>query len=273
MNKTTNISHELLAANAFSMQSVVFDALYKDDTIVSYKRTRVREHAHQYLKPGCHILELNAGTGDDAVFFAGEGHHIHATDISEGMQVQLKEKVRKKGLDDLITTELCSYTSLEKLEVKGPFDHIFSNFAGLNCTNQLDIVLQSFSPLLQKGGIITMVILPQFCLWEFLLIGKGKFKTALRRFCGKKGARSHIEGEYFTCWYYNPSFIKKQLKKDFVHLQTEGLCTIVPPSYIAHFAEKYPGLYPVLCKLEDRFRYSWPWRSIGDYYIISFRKK
>ena len=273
MTELTNTSREMLAANAFSKQSVVFDALYMDDTIVSYKRARVREHVHQYLKPNSYILELNAGTGDDAVFFAQEGHHIHATDISEGMQLQLKEKIRQKWLTDFVTNELCSFTSLEKLAVKGPYDYLFSNFAGLNCTNQLGKVLQSFSPLLKTGGIVTLVILPEFCLWEFLVIGKGKFKTALRRFCGKKGARSHIEGEYFTCWYYNPSFIKQQLEKDFEHLQTEGLCTIVPPSYFTHFAEKYPRLYPALCKLENRFRHSWPWRSIGDYAIISFRKK
>ena len=273
MTELTNTSHEMLAANAFSKQSIVFDSLYMDDTIVSYKRARVREHVHQYLKPNSYILELNAGTGDDAVFFAAEGHHIHATDISEGMQEQLKEKVRKKGLGKFITAELCSYTSLEKLETKGPYDYIFSNFAGLNCTNQLDKVLQSFSPLVKKGGIVTLVILPKFCLWEFLLIVKGKFKTALRRFCGKKGACSHIEGKYFTCWYYNSSFIKKHIGKSFEYLQTEGLCTLVPPSYIYNFAEKYPRLYTALCKLETRFRYSWPWRSVGDYYIISFRKK
>ena len=53
----------------------------------------------------------------------------------------------------------------------------------------------------------------------------------------------------------------------------EGLCTIVPPSYIEHFAEKHPGVYRRLCRMEDRWKDRWPWKSIGDYYIISFRKK
>ncbi len=266
-------SNEIKAANAFSKQSVLFDLQYAQNTIVQYKRARVRTHVNAFLQPGGHILELNAGTGEDAVYFAREGHTVHATDISSGMLNKLKEKVNSKAVTDKVSVELCSYTSLENLSDKGPFDHIFSNFAGLNCTNELDKVMQSLSPLLKPGGVVTLVILPKFCLWEFLLIGKGKFRTAVRRFAGEKGARSHIEGEYFTCWYYNPSYIINQLKKDFEWLQTEGLCTFVPPSYLTGFAEKYPRAYAWLCRLENRYRNAWPWRSIGDYYIISLRRK
>jgi ubiquinone/menaquinone biosynthesis C-methylase UbiE len=265
--------NEIQTEKAFSKQSVLFDEIYAGDTIIRYKRDRVRTHVKRFLKPGSHILELNAGTGDDAVFFAGEGHTIHATDISVGMQERLQQKVYQKRLDSCITTEICSYTSLENLAAKGPYDHIFSNFAGLNCTDELGKVLSSLSPLLTQNGVVTLVVLPKFCLWEFLLIAKGKTKTALRRFCGKKGARSHIGGEYFRCWYYNPSYITEKLKKDFDVLLLEGLCTLVPPSYMERFAEKHPRMYAYLCRLENRFRYSWPWRSIGDYYIISLRKK
>src|SRR4029078_12530259 len=110
---------------------------------------------------------------------------------------------------------------------KGPYDLIFSNFAGLNCTNELGKVLASFSTLLNPGGIITLVLLPKFCLWESLLFVKGKFKTAFRRFFSSAGRKAHIEGKYFRCWYYNPSFIKRLLKKEFDAVSLEGLCTLV----------------------------------------------
>jgi len=273
MQQTVSSINESNAAAAFGKQAVVFDELYANDTIIKYKRARVREHVNQYLRPGSHILELNAGTGEDAIFFAGEGHYVHATDVSQGMLDKLAEKVDRADLTKQITHERCSYTSLQDLKEAGPYDHVFSNFAGLNCTDQLDKVLASLSPLVKTGGVVTLVILPKFCLWEFLLIGKGKFKTAFRRFSGKKGTKSHIEGEYFTCWYYNPSFIIQQMKNDFTLLQAEGLCTFVPPSYMMHFAEKYPRLYSFLCRVEKKYRYSRPWRTIGDYYIISLRRK
>ena len=270
---TLSTSNEMQAAKAFSRQSIVFDELYSGDTIIQYKRQRVREHVTRFLKPGSHILELNAGTGEDAVYFAGEGYTVHATDISSGMLDKLADKTGQKELGRKITYEVCSYTSLQNLTAKGPYDHIFSNFAGLNCTDQLDKVLSSLSPLVKQGGVVTLVILPKFCLWEFLLIGKGKFKTAFRRFSGKKGTRSHIEGEYFTCWYYNPSYVISCMKNDFSLLGIEGLCTIVPPSYMMHFAEKHPRMFRFLRKMENRWKSYWPWKYIGDYYIISLRRK
>ncbi len=271
--KAITSSNEHFAQAAFSSQSGVFDALYSGNTIIQYKRDRVRQHVLKYLQPGSSILELNSGTGEDAIFFAQKGFKVHATDISQGMQQQLRDKVIQHQLHYVVSNELCSYTQLHQLRNKGPYDLIFSNFAGLNCTEELDKVLQSFSPLLKPGGLVTLVVLPKFCLWETLLVLKGKFKTALRRFFSSRGQTAHVEGVYFKCWYYSPSYIRKQLRADFTMLSTEGLCTIVPPSYIEGFAEKYPVLYRKMTRLEDKWKGAWPWRSMGDYYIISLQKR
>jgi len=265
--------NEQQAESAFSTQSAIFDEIYAANTIINYKRERVRSHVLNLLKPESSILELNSGTGEDALFFAKQGHHVHATDISTGMQEQLKKKIALHGMDGLVSTEICSYTQLNQLKNQGPFDHIFSNFAGLNCTDELDKVLALFNNLLKPGGAVTMVILPKFCLWETLMLFKGKFRTAFRRFFADKGAKAHIEGVHFKCWYYNPSFIIKRLNNAFDVLGSEGLCTIVPPSYIEGFAEKHPRVYKFLRRKEDKLKSSWPWRRIGDYYIISLRKK
>lgn len=265
--------NETNAAEAFSSQSAAFDDLYSNDTIIQYKRERVRNQVLQYLTENSHILELNSGTGEDAIFFADKGHCVHATDISEGMQEQLMLKVKDKGLNDRVTNELSSYTALDKLKNKGPYDLIFSNFAGLNCTDELDRVLKSLSAFLKPNGVVTLVVLPKFCLWETLLLFKGKFRTAFRRFFSSKGRTVHLEGHYFKCWYYNPSYIIKGMKDQFDVLSIEGLCTIVPPSYMEGFAEKHPSAFTFFKKWEDRLKSRWPWRYVGDYYIISLRRK
>jgi ubiquinone/menaquinone biosynthesis C-methylase UbiE len=264
--------NEQLAEAAFTRQSVIFDELYSGNTIVNYKRERVRQQVLEHLAPGSNILELNAGTGEDAVFFARQGFKVHATDISAGMQDELQKKTKKNNLDGLVSTELCPYSQLDQLKNKGPYDLVFSNFAGLNCTDELDKVLASFDALLEPGGMVTLVILPKFCLWETLLLFKGKFKTAFRRFFSARGRSAHIEGTHFKCWYYNPSYILKRLKVNYQLLRIEGLCTIVPPSYIEGFAEKHPRAYRFLKEKEEKFKARRPWRSIGDYYIISFKK-
>ncbi len=270
MYQQTHINNEKLVEKAFSSQSFVFDNNYAHDTMILYKRMRVRKHLEAFLLPRSRILELNAGTGEDAIYFSGKKHAVHATDISEGM---LMELARKSAGEDKISYELCSYLSLDQLTNKGPYDCIFSNFAGLNCTGELDKVLRSFSALLKPGGIVTLVVLPKFCLWETLLLFKGKFRTAFRRLFAKNGAGAFVEGNAFTCWYYNPSYIVDCFGDSFSVLSIEGLCTIVPPSYIAGFADKYPRFFRLLSRVEEKCKTKWPWNLIGDYYIITLRKQ
>jgi ubiquinone/menaquinone biosynthesis C-methylase UbiE len=273
MNTVISNTNESLAAAAFTMQSQKFDELYSENKIIEYKRDRVRLHLKRFIKPGNSILELNSGTGEDAIWLAQQSCKVHATDISTGMLEIVQQKIKNDALENLITYEICSFTALENLQQKGPFDLIFSNFAGLNCTGDLDKVLASFCKLLKPKGIVTLVILPQFCLWEFLLIFKGNLKTATRRLFSKNGRSAHLEGHHFKCWYYNSSYVIKVLKKDFNLLSIEGLCTLVPPSYIEHFAEKHSRAYQFLKAKENKWKEKWPWKYLGDYYIISLQKK
>lgn len=273
MNDTVKSLNEQAAEKAFNKQSAIFDQLYSSNIIIQYKRRRVREHVSEYLKPESRILELNAGTGEDAIWFAERGHKVHATDISSGMQEKLVEKVKQANFASKVSTEVCSFTELNHLQNKGPYDLIFSNFAGLNCTGELNKVLRSFSSLLHPGGIVTMVILPKFCLWETMMLVKGEFKTAFRRFFSRKGVKANVEGEQFTCWYYNPSYVIRNMKDEYDLLSVEGLCTMVPPSYLENFPGKRPALFNWLKEKEERWKSKWPWKNIGDYYIISFRKK
>ena len=88
-----------MAATAFSRQSAIFDQLYSANKIVQYKRQRVQNHLQQYISPGNFILELNSGTGQDAIWLAQQGCKIHATDISTGMQEVIQQKIKTEGLD------------------------------------------------------------------------------------------------------------------------------------------------------------------------------
>jgi ubiquinone/menaquinone biosynthesis C-methylase UbiE len=273
MSTLTDHINELKVTEAFTKQSEVFDSLYADDAIIQYKRQRVRKHILQYANENDLMLELNCGTGEDAMFFAGKGYKVYATDISPGMLDKLKLKVEKAGFENRIRIEQCSFTELQLLQGKQTFDYIYSNFGGLNCTAELKKVLHSFDTLLKPGGVITLVVISKFCLWETLLLFKGKFETAFRRFFADQGRQAHVEGDFFKCWYYSSSFIKRELQDNYEFLSLEGLCTIIPPSYIENFAGKHPHLFHYLKKQEDKLKKKWPWNRMGDYFIISFRRK
>jgi ubiquinone/menaquinone biosynthesis C-methylase UbiE len=273
MAETLISLYEQEAAKGFGKQAQHFDTVNAADSIVQYKRARVREHVRSFLGAGATILELNAGTGEDALFFSSLGHRVHATDLSNGMLEKLEEKKLKHPAGKLVSIEQCSFNALENLKQRGPYDLVFSNFAGLNCTGTLSKTLNDLLPLVKPGGFITLVLMPGFCLWETLLFFKGKFRTAFRRLNSRSGAVAHVEGHYFRCWYYSPSYVISSLEGKADLYRLEGLCTLVPPSYLEGFSEKYPSLFSFLEKREAAWKTRWPWRSIGDYYILTLQKK
>lgn len=272
MSTAINHSNEQKAATAFSLQSAIFDELYGKDGIIEYKRQRVRAHLLRQLPPGAQLLELNCGTGEDAIFLANRGFRIHATDISEGMLNKAAEKISEQGIQG-IGLERCSFTQLEQLQKRGPYDAVFSNFGGLNCTGALDQVLISLDALVRPGGTVTLVIISRFCLWETLLALRGRFRTAFRRLWSRAGRQARVEGSAFTCWYYAPQYVRRHMPACFELQSVEGLCTIVPPSYIEHFADRHTRAFRLLRRWEDRLKDRWPWKYMGDYFIISFRKR
>ena len=80
MTRIIHSGNEQAAERAFSKQSAIFDELYSSNLIIQYKRQRVRDHVQQFIRSGSNMLELNAGTGEDAIWLAERGHHVHATE-------------------------------------------------------------------------------------------------------------------------------------------------------------------------------------------------
>lgn len=272
MNNESLLSEQAAAA-AFSRQAPRFDELYGAHPIIAYKRARVRQHVARHLPARSRILELNAGTGTDALYFAGQGHSVLATDVSGAMLEQLEAKRQNAVLAGNLLSRCCSYHDLSSLQSDAPFDLVFSNFGGLNCTDGLGTVLQATAALLRPGGLLTVVVIPPFCLWESLLLLKGEWRTATRRWFSRKGVVAQVEGTPFRCWYYRPVFLRKALESQFDMLELEGLCTLVPPSYRDRFPERFPKLLQRLQRWEDRWSHAWPLRAWGDYFIMTLRKK
>jgi ubiquinone/menaquinone biosynthesis C-methylase UbiE len=255
---------------AFSKQSSSFDEADSSNVILQWMRSRIREHVLTLWKPGERILELNAGTGLDAVFFAKKRIYIHATDNASGMLNIIEEKIKTKNLGNKISTQRCSFLELENIKEE-KFDHIFSNFGGLNCTDKLSNVIDSFSSLLKPGGTITLVIMPPICPWELLFSLKGNFKLAFRRL-KKGGTPSHLEGVEFTTWYYSSSTVKKMFGMHYTILSITGLGIIVPPPFLGNFASNYPRLFRGLIAIENRIAHKTPFNSWADHFIISAKK-
>jgi ubiquinone/menaquinone biosynthesis C-methylase UbiE len=232
-------------------------------------RRKVYAHLTRLLPNGSRILELNAGTGVDALYLAQQGYSVHATDIARGMLHLLEKKVVANGLQRRITIQECSFTNLEQI-IGGPYDAIFSNLGGLNCIPDLTLVSRHLPVILNPGGIVTWVLMPPICLWELGLIFKGQFHTAFRRL-HRRGTRTHLEGLYFNTYYFSPNQVMAIFGNDFKVLSVEGLSVITPTAESRNLYQQHPHLYKLLCWFDDRLAPYSPWRGWGDFYIISLR--
>lgn len=277
MNLHEQIPDENRASAAFSKQSAIFDELERENPIVLELRRRIRRHVLSLMHPEETLLELNAGTGLDAVEFARRGIRVTATDIADGMIEQMRHKADHYALGEYLRVRQCSFTSLAELSSREDdsaktFVHIFSNFGGLNCAEDLAAVIQSLKPLLKPQGTVTLVIMPPVCLWEIFSVLKGN-RRAFRRL-KRGGTMAHVEGEYFRVRYYSPGYVERAFGAGFERIHLEGLASIAPPPHAAeHVAKRFPRAYAVLARIDERLSRLPIFRSCADHFLISFRKK
>lgn len=256
-------------AEAFSRTAEKYDQFGSDHPHLSRLRHKVYAHLGRVLPPGAAILELNAGTGTDAVQLARQGYRVHATDIAPGMLERVRDKVDQFGLHDRITIQQCSFTELDRVQ-GGPFDAVFSNLGGLNCIPDLKPVIDGLPGVLCAGGVVTWVLMPPICLWELATIFTGQVRLALRRLA-PQGTRARLEGKHFQVYYITPKKVISTFGNAYRLLSVEGLSVITPTAESKNLAKRLPHLYRALSWLDDRLSTRPPWWGWGDFFIVSLR--
>lgn len=256
-------------AEAFSRTAAKYDAFAEDHPHLTRIREKVYAHVSRHIPPGSRILELNAGTGIDAVALAQRGFYVHATDIAPGMLSRIREKVAQLELGERVSVQECSFTNLNRI-AGAPFDVVFSNLGGLNCIPDLSPVIAQLPHILRLGGIVTWTLMPPVCLWELAEIFRGNFRLAFRRL-SRNGARSHLEGLYFNVYYYPPRRVLEWFGPDYARLELEGLSVVTPTAESKNLAKRFPRLYNLLARLDDVLSTRPPWWGWGDFYILTMQ--
>src|SRR3990172_1808910 len=83
---------------AFSAQAPNFDEYEKHNPILLWMRNVIYRHLEEFIREGDSILDINAGTGIDAMHFARLGHSVAAIDVAAGMIDTLNKKLKRENL-------------------------------------------------------------------------------------------------------------------------------------------------------------------------------
>ena len=255
----------------FSAMAAEYDAMAETHPVVIWARDRIRAMVEEQISPGGDILEINCGSGLDAAYFAAKGYRVHATDIAPDMLSALAVKAGRLEVAGRLTYQELSNTALDNVD-GGPFDLVFSNLGGLNCTNDLPAVTRHLPGLLKPGGSAVLVVMSPVCPWEMLQAFRGHFKTAGRRF-KRGGVEANVGGQTVRTWYHTPSRLERALGPSFETVALRSICSIAPPPFFDGFVRRHARLTQRLMAVDDRAGRLPLLNQIGDFFILVSRLK
>jgi ubiquinone/menaquinone biosynthesis C-methylase UbiE len=266
----TNMLETDQVALAFDSISERFDSELEND-ITRHIRKTIYQVIEGLVQPGAAVLDINCGTGIDAIALEGRGYMVTGLDISSGMINQARRKAQQERGGGIRFIE----GSFERLTefVDRPVNLVLSNFAGLNCTNNIAGVAKEISCVTVPGGFFLGVVMPRFSVWESLSYAvRGDWKGIFRRMGTATPATGFRDGT-FDVSYHSPSTFIRAFQPWFSVKRLVGISILSPTPQSMSFYRAYPRLARWLQKLDAIVGPLPLFRSIGDHYLIVFQRK
>ena len=260
----------------FDIMAETYDTDFTHTAIGQLQRKRVWKLLgpvlNSYKRP-LRILEINCGTGEDAVELSRRGHEVTATDGSETMVEKARQKAAVLG-ENGIVFKVCEFDKLSQQFGHQKFDLVISNFGGLNCIDkkELETLSGQLSTLLSEQGKLFFVIMGSNCLWEiFYYIFKGHFATAFRR--KREFVRFRAGNTEIPVFYYSPGNFKKIFHSLYDYCYSRPVGLFIPPSYLEKQFQSRQNWLQSLLRLEEKFSGYTALSNLADHYCIVFQKK
>ncbi|HKD04836.1 MAG TPA: class I SAM-dependent methyltransferase [Bryobacteraceae bacterium] len=256
------------AVSAFDAIAADYDASFTGTAIGARMRQAVWRRCAARFAPGSRVLEMNCGTGEDALWMARRGVEVLATDISPQMLRQAEAKAANYGASVRLQFRPLAWEDLGSLD-GGPFDGLFSNFGGLNCVTDLDLVARSAAGRLRSGGVAMLCIMGPVVPWEWIWFGlRGEPKKAFRRL-----RRGGAEWSGIPIRYPSIGRVRRAFSRDFRTLRVSAIGALLPPPYTEPLLGRFPALIRVFDAIERRCESVWPLPYLADHYLLELERR
>lgn len=261
------------AARAFDAVAPHFDARFGLWQSVAAQRRAVRASLLREFPAGARVLEIGGGTGEDAMYLAERGFHVLLTDPSPTMVNIASEKLARFGsCAEVAVAEEMDKFAAEYQARRGPlFDGAFSNFAPLNCVQDLGPVAKGLADFLKPGAALMLVLFGTFCPGEMTVeILRGRPRQALRRF-RRKAVFARLERCEFEVFYHRRPELVQAFAPWFAFERRIGIGISVPPSAVEPWISSHPRLLASMEAIDRVF--AGPLAVLGDHVLYQFRRK
>lgn len=220
---------------------------------------------------GQRVLEINCGTGLDAVHLAQRGINVAACDISPRMIELAREQARAANVADRATFRVLPTEQLASLVTGGPFDGAFSSFSGLNCVSDLSTVRANLARLVRPGGALIASVMGRFVPWEFgWFAAHGNFRGAARRW--KWRSSFPLEGDGIAVIVRSVREMQREFAPEFRLVRWKGIGIAVAPSYMERWASRFPRTTRGLAQLDRALARVPLIRGMADCALLRFER-
>jgi ubiquinone/menaquinone biosynthesis C-methylase UbiE len=259
------------AGSAFDTIAESYDSLFTTSVIGRSQRAAVWKEAASVFRVGDRVLELNCGTGEDALFLAGKGISVTACDASARMIEQARARKADEAPWTPIEFHILCTEHLDNLPSGLHFDGVFSNFSGLNCVEDLSETARMLADRLDAGAHLLLCLSTRLCMWEILhYLFRAEFQKAFRRWRGVTEAKVGLHSlrvYYPTLHSFQESFMPM-----FCLRSITGIGIAVPPSYMEEWARRNPCLFRICEIVDDILRRLPGVRVLGDHMLLHLEK-
>lgn len=274
-----------MSAAAFDAVAVDYDRDFTHSLVGAAQRRIVWQSLDDSLRQRgrpSSVLELNCGTGEDALHMARAGHRVVATDVSGGMLRVAFDKFERAGLGHLAQARRLDLQALARGEVTaqdlgGPFDLVFSNFGGLNCLSPeaLGALAAPLAACLAPQGQAIAVVMPRLCLWEsaWALLHLQP-RLAVRRWRGGPVQARLSPGQPpLPVWYHGVADMERALGGHFRRERVRPVGLAVPPSSLESLARRAPRWLALMERLDGSWLTAAWGARLSDHVLIQWRRR
>jgi SAM-dependent methyltransferase len=259
------------AIRAFDSLAARYDDLFTRSAVGRAQREAVWDVLLDTFEPESHILELNCGTGEDALFLDRHDMSVLACDASPEMIETARRRLQAEDPEAAIQFKVLPSEHIRELDGDEVFDGVLSNFSGLNCVRDLSLVAHDLAYLVMTHAPVVICLSTRFCLVEMLwFCVHGDFRKAFRRTSGM--AIAHVGEFAVKVQYPTLAEVRRSFAPWFRLRSCTGIGVTVPPSYLERTIRKYPRVLASMRFIDRRICRLPLLRTLGDHMLLHFER-
>jgi len=248
-----------------------YDHDFPETLIGTLQREEVWRQLDRVFHPGQRILELNCGTGLDAMHLAKRGVRVLACDISPRMIDLANRRMTSSSFRSRVELRVLP---IQDLHVLGDelVDGTFSNFSGLNCVQDLSLVSENLARILRPGSRLLACMIGRFYAWEIVwYLAQANPKKAFRRL-QSSGTAGFSKTSQVEVYCHSVAEITRMFAPHFRLRGHRGIGIALPPCYAERTFSHLSAAIRALAKVDRLLAVVPLFRTMGDCVLLEFER-